>query len=170
MDLPQRHPNRIAAYDYSQNGTYFITICTQSRKKFLSKISVGTPVPGCPNHPQIELLPFGKIADKYIQQLNHFYKHISVDQYVIMPDHIHLLITIRYPNITTGSVRPASRTSEIARFIGTLKRFCNREYGENIWQSRFYDHVVRNQNDYNEIWEYIENNPGKWVMQNDKIE
>lgn len=170
MDLPQRRPNRITAYNYSQNGTYFITICTHSRKKILSEICVGTPVPGCPNNPQIKLLPFGKIADKYIQQLNHFYEHISVDQYVIMPDHIHLLISLYYPNGHPRRGVPTPKTSEIARFIGTLKRFCNKEYGKNIWQSRFYDHVVRNQNDYNEIWEYIENNPQKWVMQNYETE
>ena len=77
-----------------------------------------------------------------------FYVHLSVDQYVIMPDHIHLLITIHHGHPGTGV---PTRTSEIARFVGTLKRFCNKEYGENIWQSRYYDHVVRNQQDYNEV-------------------
>ena len=62
------------------------------------------------------------------------------------------------------------RTSEIARFVGTFKRFCNKEYGENIWQSRYYDHVIRNQQDYNEIWEYIENNPTKWAITKEMIQ
>ena len=178
MEIPQRKPNRIENYDYSQQGAYFITICTQDRRKILSKISVGTPLPGCPEktyiedgHPRtgvptIELLWHGKIADQYIRQLDGFYEHISVDKYVIMPDHIHLLMTIQETSGHPGRGVP-TRTSVIARFVGTFKRFCNKEYGENIWQSRYYDHVIRNQQDYNEVWEYIENNPRKWAMMKD---
>ena len=162
MELPNRKPNRLSDYDYSQNGAYFITICTRERKRVLSKIFVGTPVPGCPQEPSVELLPYGKIADRYIQQMHTFYDHISVDKYVIMPDHIHLLIRIDgHP----GTGVPTQRTSVIARFVGTFKRYCNKEYGKNIWQARYYDHVVRDQRDYDEIWQYIENNPRKWVLQ-----
>ena len=162
MELPNRQPNRIKHYDYNQNGAYFVTICTHERKKILSIISVGTPVPGCPQEAHTELLWHGQIADGMIQRMNSHYEHLSVDQYVIMPDHIHLLITIRgHDNSTDGQT---NRTSEIARFVGTFKRFCNKEYGENIWQGRYYDHVIRNQQDYNEVWEYIENNPQKWLM------
>jgi len=93
--------------------------------------------------------------------MNEFYDSLSVDNYVIMPDHIHLLLSI---NGHPGTGVPTKRTSLIARFVGTLKRFCNKEYGENIWQGRYYDHVIRNQQDYDEIWEYIENNPSKWIM------
>ena len=166
MEKPQRKPNRIAGYDYSQCGAYFVTICTQDRKKILSKINVGTPLPGCPQEPWAKLLPYGEIADKYIRQMDAFYDHLSVDKYVIMPDHIHLLITLRDGHPRRGV---PTKTSVIAQFVGTLKRFCNKEYGSNIWQSRYYDHVVRNQQDYNEIWEYIENNPTKWAITKDMI-
>ena len=169
MDLPQRKNHRIRNYDYSQNGVYFLTVCTQGRKKNLSKISVGTPVLGCPPEPQIELLPCGVVAQKYIQQMDAFYEHLSVDKYIIMPDHIHLLITIQNPVGHSGRSVPTKesiRTSVIARFVGTFKRFCNKVYGTNIWQERYYDHVIRNQQDYNEIWEYIDNNPRIWATQN----
>lgn len=163
MKTPQRKPNRIESYDYSQIGAYFVTICTQNRMKILSKLSVGTPLPGCPQEPVAELLWHGKIADQFIRQLNAFYLNLSVDKYVIMPDHIHFLISIHDVDGHPGTGVP-TRTSVIARFVGTFKRFCNKEYGKNIWQSRYYDHVIRNQRDYNEIWEYIENNPRKWVL------
>lgn len=91
MGLPQRRTNRLDYYDYSQNGAYFITICTLDRKRILSKVNVGTGVLDCP---QIQLLNYGIIADKYIRQLNDFYDHISVDRYVIMPDHIHILLSL----------------------------------------------------------------------------
>ena len=166
MEYPERKTNRLQEYDYSQTGAYFITICTQNRKQILSKITVGTPVPGCPQEPFTELLYHGKIAEKYIRQMDRFYSHISVDQYVIMPDHIHLLISIHGTDGHPGRGVPTERTSTIGQFVGTFKRFCNKEYGLNIWQSRYYDHVIRNQKDYDEIWEYIENNPRKWVIQN----
>ncbi len=161
MELQQRKHNRIQGYDYSQNGAYFVTVCTQDRKKILSSISVGTPVPGCPQEPRIQLLYHGQIAEKYIQQLNDYYSDLTIEKCVIMPDHIHFLIVIGgHP----GTGVPTPRTSTLARFISTFKRFCNKEYGENIWQSRYYDHVIRNQRDYDEIWEYIENNPRKWAI------
>lgn len=164
MERPSRRPNRIEDYDYSQSGAYFITICSQARKRILSDI-VGTPVPGCPQNEAVKLLPLGEIAEKVICQIDAFYGDLSVDKYVIMPDHIHMLITIHgHPGrgVPTGK---EERTSRIARLVGTFKRFCNKEYGANIWQSRYYDHVIRNQADYNEIWEYIENNPNKWATQ-----
>ena len=94
MEKPNRKANRIEGYDYSQNGAYFVTVCTRDRMKILSRISVGTPVPGCPQMPHVELLRHGEIAEKYIRQMNEFYRDLSVDKYVIMPDHVHSLITI----------------------------------------------------------------------------
>ena len=95
MKLPNRQPNRIPEYDYSQTGAYFVTVCTRNRQKILSSI-VGTPLLGCPNETvmKTELLRYGAIADKFIRQMDGFYASLSVDKYVIMPDHIHLLITI----------------------------------------------------------------------------
>ena len=178
MEKPKRKPNRIWDYDYSQNGAYFVTICTQDRKKILSRISVGVIprgrskiAPGNAGYletdaPTVELLWHGKIADKCIRQMDMFYGYLSIEQYVIMPDHIHLLIRIH--GEPPGDSIP-TRVSAVARFVGTFKRFCNKEYGENIWQSRYYDHVIRNQQDYNEIWEYIENNPTKWAITKDML-
>ena len=147
MERPQRKPNRIKHFDYSRQGAYFITLCTRDREKILSRVT---------EPPTIELLPHGEIADKYIRQMDAFYPHLSVEKYVIMPDHVHLLITIH-----EAAEAEKERTSVIARFVGTFKRFCDREYGENIWQARYYDHVIRNEQDYRDVWQYIENNPYK---------
>ena len=159
MDLPERKQNRLQNYDYSQNGAYFITICVRERKKILSNIIVGTGVLDCP---KIYLSKYGEIADKYINQLNDFYDNIFVDKYVIMPDHIHMII--RIDSGQSGTPVPTvvdNKNSEVAKFVSTFKRFCNKEYGLNIWQSRYFDHIIRNQNDYDEVWKYIENNPSK---------
>ena len=164
-ELKNRKTTRLKGADYNRNQAVFLTICTKERRCILSRI-VGT---GVLDGPQIELTTYGQIADKYIGKMNAFYENLTVDKYVIMPDHIHLLLTINEPDGHPGRGVP-TRTSVIARFVGTLKRFCNKEYGENIWQSRYYDHVIRNQQDYNEVWEYIENNPRKWIVQNQGCE
>ena len=69
-------------------------------------------------------------------------------------------------NIVVGTPVPTNVNSVVSRFVSTFKRFCNKEYTKNIWQPRFYDHVIRGEQDYKEIWQYIENNPAKWKMTN----
>ena len=89
MQLPNRKSNRLPNYDYSQNGAYFITVCTHNRELILS--TVGTPLPGCPQKPEIKLLRHGEIADRVIRQMDAHYDFLSVEKYVIMPDHIDYL-------------------------------------------------------------------------------
>ena len=167
MELPNRKRNRLENGDYSA-GSYFITICVSDRKRLLGTI-VGTGVPDCPKP---TLYKCGRLAEKYILQLNEFYENISVDKYVIMPDHIHLLISIY--NGQSGTPVPTmdnscfnNSNSAVAKFVSTFKRFFNKEYGENIWQSRYYDHIIRNKQDYEEIWNYIDNNPISWILKNE---
>ncbi len=166
MNFPERKNNQLKSFDYSENGAYFITMCVKDRKELLSKINVGTSVLNCP---QVHLLKHGEIADKYIRQLNDFYNNISIAKYVIMPDHIHLLILISNvqswtPVPTSNTLKINNKNSVVAKFVSTFKRFCNKEFGENIWQPRYYDHIIRNENDYKETWKYIENNPQKWIL------
>ena len=193
-----RKTTRLPGYDYSTEGAYFLTLCTENRQCLLSRI-VGTGVPDGPcthnpslvgtgvlDGPKIQLLPFGKIAEKYIKQLNDFYDHITVDSYVIMPNHIHILLSVkdRGPSggrslqecdITangpsgrpvtsgpSGTPVPTVQNSVVARFVSTLKRFCNKEYGKNIWQYRSYDHIIRDQRDFDRHLQYIHENPFGW--------
>ena len=152
-----RKTTRLQGYDYNTPGAYFLTICTEDRRCLLSRI-VGT---GLLDGPKNELFPYGEIAVKYINQLNDFYDNISVEGYVIMPNHIHILLCVK-ENGSSGTPAPALQNSIISRFVSTLKRFCNREYGKNIWQSRSYDHVIRDQVDFDRHLQYIFENPFKW--------
>ena len=84
-----------------------------------------------------------------------------------MPDHIHFILSVKNgqsgtPVPTEETIKNDNKNSAIAKFVSTFKRFSNKEYGENIWQPRYYDHIIRNQKDYNEIFQYIENNPSKY--------
>ncbi len=183
-ELPQRKHTRLQDFDYSTTGAYFITICTHNRRCVLSKIfgapqiehtegrgespqPVGVDVHGDPYI--VQLLPYGEIADKYINQLDEFYDHISVDQYVIMPNHIHILLQVMSKGTDAnkgGSPRTSTpmtrQTSAVSHFVSTIKRFCNKEYGENIWQRGFYDHVIRDREDYEKRVKYIDENPMRW--------
>ena len=157
MELPKRKPTRLKEYNYSTPGAYFITICTKDKKELLSKIIVGDGVLDVPKN---QLTTYGQIAKKYINQLNEFYNNISVDKYIIMPNHIHMLLSI---TDTGGTSRTPSPTNSIvAKFMSTFKRFCNKEYGTNIWQRASNDHIIRGEKDYQKIWEYIDTNVAKW--------
>ncbi len=153
----QRRPTRLAGYDYNTPGVYFLTICTKERKCILSRI-VGT---GVLDGPKVELLPYGIIAEKYIQQLGDFYTYISVESYVIMPNHIHILLGISEKGPPGTSV-PTLQNSVVSHFVSTFKRFCNKEYGKNIWQARSYDHIIRDQADFDKHLRYIAENPFGW--------
>lgn len=165
-ELPKRKPTRLKDFDYNSLGAYFITICTEKRRPILSNI-VGTDVL---DGPIVALTQYGKIADQYINQLNDFYEHISVDRYVIMPNHIHIMLSVLENGALRTSQNGPSRTSvptakqhsAVSRFVSTFKRFCNKEYGENIWQSHFNDHIIRNRQDYDEHIKYIHENPMRW--------
>jgi len=161
MELPQRKNPRLKDYDYSQNGAYFVTVCTANRKALLSKI-VGQAALCLPT---VELTEFGKITEKYIENINDVYEYVKVDKYVIMPDHIHLLIIIDRPfdggEIKGGQGADRPTLNDIVRSVKVMVR---KEIGYSIFQNSFYDHIIRNEQDLYETRKYIENNPLKWEM------
>lgn len=155
MDTMQRKQNRLSSYDYSTNGAYFVTICTHDRQKVLSEIV---------EDGSLVLRHIGKTAEEYIIRIPEKYPSVSVEKYVIMPDHVHMLLGIGQgtsdPSPTLGNIIGWYKyqvTKEANRILGTE--------GKKLFQRSYYDHVIRNQADYNEAWEYIENNPRKWVIQ-----
>lgn len=140
-------------YDYGSAGAYFVTICTQDRRCILSNIVGEGLAP-----PAVSLMPCGKVADEQVRCLGSRYPTVNVDRYVIMPNHIHMLLTIRKE---TGGASPSPTLMDVVRtFKSQTTRLCGR--GEKLFQRSFYDHVVRNESDYLEIWNYIDTNPQKW--------
>ena len=160
MEFHERKPNRLSEYDYSTNGAYFVTICTQDRRKMLSNIvGDGFPVPK----------PYGMIAEEFIRQIPVKYPVVTVDRYVIMPDHIHMLLRFEW-DYGTGDPSPTLGTV-VGWYKYQVTKRINLQtgnHGERIFQRSYYDHVIRNQQDYDEIWQYIENNPLKWLLTQEK--
>ncbi len=153
--LPKRKQIRIQDYDYSTPGAYFITVCTANREKiFWSDCRGELRSPA-----NVPLSDIGIIVDKEIQKLNSVYDAVQVDKYCIMPDHIHMILTIDTDENGRTQFAPT-----ISRVIKQFKGSIRKQIGRPIWQKSFYDHGIRNQQDYNEIWEYIENNPLKYAL------
>ncbi len=150
---PKRKKIRLENFDYNTPGGYFITICTKNKINYFWN-NVGTSIA----RPQeIPLNKNGKIVNIAIKNIEKIYKNITVDKYVIMPNHIHLLLQIHSGNGGRPMVVPT-----IDRVIQQTKGHITKQIGRAIWQPRFYDHVIRGEQDYLEIWQYIENNPAKW--------
>ena len=157
MELPKRKPTRLKGYDYYQNGAYFVTICVKERKQLLSKI-VGQGLPPAENR----LSAYGKIASKQIELLETRYKGIKIDKYVVMPNHIHILIS----NLEeTAGASPCPTISDIiCSFKSITTRMCKKQglTIQHLFQSSFHDHIIRNEKDYKKIWEYIDTNVIRW--------
>ena len=157
MDLPQRKRIRLQSYDYSTPGAYFVTVCTQNRRCILSDIVVGD---GVLDVPQARLTSSGMCVRDTLLEIEQHYKWLSLDHYVIMPNHIHLLLRIE-ENGPSGTPAPTNET--LPKLISTFKRFTNRRCGMQLWQRSYHEHVIRGESDYREIWEYIDTNPAKWA-------
>lgn len=155
MDLPKRKPNRLREYDYSTPGAYFITFCTKDRKNLFWE-NVGASIA----RPQdVQLSSYGTVVDYAIRQIPVHYPAISVDHYVIMPNHIHLLLQIKTHDNGRAMLAPT-----ISRVIQQMKGSITKQIGFSVWQKLYHDHVIRGEQDYRKIWEYIENNPMQWAL------
>ena len=152
MEYPCRKNLRLPQYDYSTAGSYFLTVCTQNRRCILA--SVGRDDFGAP----MEMTAYGRIVEEYVCAIPMAYPDVVLEKYAIMPNHIHLLISLS--GGAAGSPRPTQR---IPRVVSALKRLTNRCAGEKLWQNSYYDHVVRNEEDFLRIWEYIDTNPARWA-------
>ena len=157
MDFPKRKPNRLSYYDYSTPGAYFLTICTKDRLPLLGKVVGG----GALDAPLVQLTGAGRTVERYILSGENM-AAVTVDKYVIMPNHIHIILIVG-PDFHLGPSRaPAPTHAIVPRFVSALKRFCHRDIGEKIFQRSYHDHVIRNEQDYLRIWQYIDTNPACW--------
>ena len=137
----RRKPNRWQGFDYGTPATYFLTLCVEGRRCVL-----------CEKDPDIKT-SLGKKIDALIHETVAGYDGIRLLKYVVMPNHIHLLLSIEDLNSA-----PA-----ITMFVRYFKRLCTKCLGYSLWQRTFYDHVVRNEEEQEMIWNYIDGNPRQWA-------
>lgn len=167
-NLPQRKQLRLKNYDYSQAGYYFVTICAQDKEPYLGHIRDGS----------MELNPCGQIVDQCISKIEEIHRGVRIDCKTIMPNHIHIIIYIvgvadpATRNITELSMQEKSKMllpKIIQQFktatINRIKQIGGLQGKQPFqWQRGYYEHVIRNEKAYQNMYEYIETNPLKWEL------
>lgn len=144
-------------YDYSTAGAYYITICTYNRRCLLSRI-VGL----MPGPTEIQYTAYGKIAAEQLFLLEKRYAFLEIDQYVIMPNHIHAILLLE--EAAGASPRP-TLNDIVCAYKSLTTRACKMVRPiDKLFQASFYEHVIRGREDYDEIAEYIVNNPKQWAL------
>ncbi len=159
IQLPKRKNNRLKNYDYSKQGAYFVTFCTEGKKHILSKIN--TVGEGLRTLPIVKLTEIGKEVEKSIEFLNSAFEYTIIVSYIIMPNHVHMLVVI---NERTGGCGDPP----LQELVRRLKSFTTNKAGRKLWQRSFHDHIIRDEYDYLLHLQYIEENPKKWLIGQDE--
>jgi len=160
----RKHP-RLKEYDYSLPGYYYITIHTEADGCTLSRVGRGL----APANAVIHLTEAGKIARHQLLELEERYSHVKIDKYVIMPNHIHVIIRL-LEEAAGASPRPTI-PDVVCTFKSLTTRAHNQQFdtlGHKLFQTSFYDTVLRNERAYQECWKYIEENPIKWLLRTEE--
>jgi len=170
-----RRSIRLRGYNYSQEGAYFVTICTQNRACLFGEIIQGKMV----------LNNAGQMIDKWYHELENKFVDIKCDEYIIVPNHIHAIIQNvgadlcvcpdmdgRQPGGEhTGGEHTGSPLQRVVQWFKTMTTNAYiRGVKENqwppfpgkLWQRNYYEHIIRNEKELMRTREYIENNPPKW--------
>ena len=155
---PRRKPMRLSDFDYSTPGAYFVTVCTHDAAELFSRIYRLSAFEA----PVVELTSCGMIIERNILEISMRFPDYSVECYAIMPNHIHILLTVAEPVIPA---EPKTVSDVMGAFKSLTAVQCLKELGiKKLWQRSFYDHIVRDDRDFREIAEYIECNAEKWLL------
>lgn len=165
-DLKKRKSIRLKEYDYSQEGMYFITICTQNRECTLSEI-IEDCVGAGPVSARTELTNIGHMIEKIYLNLEKEFKNIKTHDYVIMPNHMHCIIEIYKwadtgPAPTISDIICSFKTRTTGKILKGIKDKKYKPFDKRFWQRNYYEHIIRNEKELYKIKEYIQYNPLNW--------
>ncbi len=174
MEYKNEKQYRLPGYNYAQSGEYFITICTKDRRHLFGEIQQGT----------MQLSGAGLIAQTHLIEIPNQFNHVKLDEWVIMPNHVHMILIIDGRNMTvrcainhvptnqfhTKSGIPNNPMKLPQNTIGKMIRWykgrvsyeCRKQKIDFGWQARFHDHIIRNRRSLENIRQYIRDNPLKW--------
>ena len=168
---------RLKNFDYSQNGAYFVTVCTQDKRHIFGKIvdeertPVGQGLCSCRPAARCRLRPIGQIIEAEWYALAERYPHVAFDKFIVMPNHIHGIVLIKSGERHDGRQEqsPCPTRISLSDIMSAYKSItterCNEmdeRPGRKIWQFRYYDHIIRSEPDYLRVWQYIDENPAAW--------
>jgi putative transposase len=174
-DFLRRHSIRLQGFDYTQDGAYFVTICTQDKQLLFGKMI----------ETKVELCEAGRMIDAWWKKLPSKFPNVKLDAHVIMPNHFHGIVSfvgadLRVcPEQQTGAHGGAPLRSQIERptffqIVQWFKSITTHEYARGVrdqnwpgfrnrlWQRNYYEHVIRNDDELNRARQYVIQNPQKW--------
>lgn len=174
MGYKRQKQYRLPAYDYSQAGEYFITICTKDRQHYFGHIQDGV----------MHLSKTGSIAKDNLLMISDQFTNTVLDEFVIMPNHVHMILVIDCKNVTVRRAinhvltdyvptksgipnnpmeLPVDTIGKMIRWYkGRVSYLCRKLGHEFYWQSRFHDHIIRDRRSLENIRRYIQDNPLRW--------
>ena len=164
--LPTRKNIRLREWDYKNAGAYHVTICTDNKAKLFGRVvdesglAIDEDARGDKvrlESATVELNEFGKLCLEALEITANALVGASIDVFIIMPNHVHMLISLE-----------AETKTSLGRIVGKFKSLTSKKVraispAANVWQRGFYDHIIRDENDYIRTWEYIASNPVKWL-------
>ena len=152
-DIHHRRSIRLYNYDYSCEGLYFVTICTQDKRCLFGHITDSTMV----------LNDVGEILLKTLERLPERYGNLCIDRYVIMPNHVHAILVIKQQvdGCTIGQIVGAFKSLAFQAVFNLYKEK-GRTLGR-LWQRNYYEHIIRDSAAYDKITDYILSNPDRWA-------
>ena len=163
-ELPKRKDIRLKNYDYSSPGAYFVTICTENRKNYFWNGSIDPQTfkwcsvgANCVRPQNLPLSKIGKIVLDELERWNQTYPAVTLYSYVIMPNHLHIMVIISADEYGRPQVAPT-----VERMVKQFKGAITKKVGNPIWQKSFIEHVIRNIKDYEARLNYIYENPIRW--------
>jgi len=151
-----RKTNRLKGFDYSSSRSYFVTICTKDGVSLFWrwKRDINGRPQVAPTQ-EYELSPYGEIVTDEILQISLIYENVEVEHFVVMPNHVHMVLTI-----CRGDLR--SPVPTLSRIIQQWKGAISKKMGFSPWQKSFHDHIIRDEKSFLEIAEYVRTNPENW--------
>lgn len=160
LSLPNRKSIRLKDYDYAQQNAYFVTICTHHRANLFGSIDVSS----VGAHPCVRPNSANKMIENWLFKLETKYEGISIDCYVIMPNHLHVILfnTGAHTGAPLPQIVKWFKTQTTNAYIRGVKDGLYPPFDQHVWQRNYYEHIIRNEHDLTDIRRYIEENPLKW--------
>jgi len=163
--FPNRKNIRLQDFDYSSPGAYFLTLCTQDKKPYFwngedcSQLEWNVVGANCVRPRHLPLSKAGGVALEELERWNETYPTVSLAAYVVMPNHLHVMLIISADESGRPQVAPT-----VSRMVQQFKGAVTKRLGKSVWQKSFIDHVIRNKQDYDVRMNYLMENPLKWTL------
>lgn len=166
-ELPKRKSIRLKNFDYSTAGAYFVTICTENRENYFWNAGIDLQMfkwesvgANCVRPKNLPLSSVGKIVAGELERWDKTYGSVSLQSYVIMPNHLHMIVVISADENGRPQVAPT-----LNRMVKQFKGAVTKKVGKPIWQKSFIEHIIRDREDYEARRKYIRDNPIRWYYE-----